>query len=48
MGNDFDSESEEEQSTSLLMHGTGDDKNNNEDSGDHFIMSERSYSPKGT
>ena len=42
MGNDFDSE--EEESTSLLMHG-GD--TNDGDAGDHLIMSEKSFSFTG-
>ena len=39
-----DSDSEEEESTSLLIH--GDDKNDG-DAGDHLIMSEKSFSLTG-
>ena len=44
MGNDSDSE--EEESTSLLMHGD-DTKFNDDDAGDHLIMSEKSFSLTG-
>ena len=40
------SDSEEEESTSLLIH--GDDTNDNDDAGDHLIISEKSSSLTGT
>jgi hypothetical protein len=46
VGSNSDSESEEQESTSLLIH--GDDTNDNDGAGGHLIMSEKSHSLAGT